>query len=257
MSGNDGKSPTRALFLVTMFAVLFMSTDWFVNGALRSYTRTFIQPFVSGMYRVSTSLLHTEFWVTRDALQNEVRNLRSELASTQDARAALLVAQKENELLRTMARVAEKTQGVTVPITSSFTSSPYGTFTIGGGSSIGVQVGDAVIAGDGFVLGTVTDVGLDSAVVSAVFAPGASIDVTSNDVGFSLSGRGGGNARAEVPREATLSVGAPVLAPHLANRAVGVIGRIEAASSSAFSDVFVIFPVNTNAIQRVFVTPRI
>jgi cell shape-determining protein MreC len=254
MAGREGKSPTRTLLLVTLFAVLIMGADWIMDGTIRSQARVMVEPLIRAGYQATTLLSRSEYWTTRNALVREVSQLKSELARQGDTESALFVLRKENAELREIAQFAEGTEGVTVPITSSFMSSPYGTFTIGGGREAGIQENDIAIAGDGFVLGTVTDVTEHSAVVRAVFAPGAISEVAVGDVAFSLIGRGGGNARAEVPREASLEIGAPVLLPRLSHRSIGVIGRIESASSSAFSDVFISFPFNINAIRFVFVT---
>lgn len=251
---RDGKSTTRTLTLITLSVLMYISADYFSGGAVRDTLRPFVQPVATVVHGVSDIVLRSDFWKTRNALQMEVERLSSQLEREQSVQAALMAMQAENDILRLLARVAEKDQGVTVPVVSSFSSSPYGTFVIGGGSGAGIQVGDTVIAGDGFVLGSVTDVAPDTAIVRAVFSPGTETEVVVEDIAFLLTGRGAGNARADVPRELPLSVGNPVVAPAFGNRSVGVIGRIESASSSAFSDVFVRFPYNLDALRFVFVT---
>ena len=233
-----------------------MGTDYFLDGALRSRLPGYMQPIVANSHTLGSSLFKSDFWQSRAELQETIARLSDEVERAKASAAALEMLQSENEILRLLARLAANTNGVTVPVISSFSSSPYGTFMIGGGQSAGIAVGDLALAGDGYVLGEVTDDSLNSAVVSAVFAPGAVTDVMTSDAAFAVRGRGGGNARAEVPRELPLTVGAPLLAPRFASRPVGVIGRIESASSSAFSDVFVLFPYNITVIRFVFVTPR-
>ncbi len=256
MAMQEGKSPTRLLALITLGVVLFMGADYLLKGLLRSQVRAYTEPVATASHRVAGFVFQTNFWKSRAALQREVERLTMEVEREKGRQAALEAVQGENEILRSLARVAENTPGKTVPIISSFSSSPYGTFMIGGGSSAGINVGDLALVGDGFVLGSVTNVSQNSAVVSAVFSPGASTDVMTDDVAFSVQGRGGGNARAEVPRELPLAEGDALLAPLYASRPVGIIGRIESASSSAFSDVFVLLPYNINTIRFVFVTPR-
>lgn len=251
---SEGRSGTRVFVFVSFVVVLAMATDWFTGGALRQFVRPVFTPLAHVSERVLHVLNAQEFWKTRTALQSEVSSLREELAHRDAENALLRTLQNENTVLRSLLGVSDT--GITVPITSSFASSPYGTFTIGGGSTRGIHEGDIAIVRDGFVLGTVTDVSLNSAIVRAVFAPGVESEVVSGDIGFSISGRGGGNAFAQVPREAPLSEGAPVTAPFLDNRPVGVIGQIESASSSAFADVYVHFPFNPNSLQFVIVVPR-
>lgn len=256
MAMQGGKSEARLLTLITIGAVFFMGADYLMNGQLRTHVREYTEHVVTTSYRLSSVIFQTNFWKSRAALQLEIQRLSTDLDRENGLQSALTAVQSENESLRSLARLAQSTPGKTVPVTSSFSSSPYGTFMIGGGSADGISIGDLALAGDGFVLGSITDVSSHSAVVNAVFSAGLSTDVVTDDVAFSIRGRGGGNARAEVPRELPLSVGEPVLAPLYASRPVGIIGKIESASSSAFSDVFIIFPYNLNTIRFVFVTPR-
>lgn len=252
---DSGRIGTRLLLFVSFCVVLFMVADWFTSGAVRQYMRPVFSPVVGGAERVARVFSQNEFWKTRRALQDEVAKLTEELARRDVGTAITAALQSENDLLRGLMGISDS--GVTVPITSSFSSSPYGTFSIGGGSSRGIHEGDVVLARDGFVLGTVTDVSINSAVVRAIFAPGIPSEVVVGEVGFSLSGRGGGNAYAEVPREAPLVERALVIAPFLDNRPVGIIGKIESASSSAFADVYVSFPFNPNTLRFVKVVPRL
>lgn len=256
MAFREGKSRARLLTIISFGVVLFMVADYAFDGALRSQVRTYTEPVITMSYRVGGFVFQTDFWKSRAALQREVERLSMEVEREKGVFAAIEAVRDENEILRSLARVAENTPGTTVPVVSSFSSSPYGTFMIGAGSVHGISVGDLALASDGFVLGSVTDVAENSSVVGAVFSPGVSTDVMTDNVAFSVIGRGGGNARAEVPRELPLAVGEPILAPQYASRPVGIIGRIESASSSAFSDVFVLFPYNINTIRFVFVTPR-
>lgn len=252
---SRGSSATRVLVFVTIFVALSMTLDWFLAGGLRTYVRAALQPIVSIAASAAHTVARTETWKTRSALQHEVIRLQEELARRDVLLASENALRQENEILRSLVRLSDKKEGFAVPVISSFSSSPYGTFTIGAGSLRGVQEGDIALVGD-FVLGTVSEVSQNSSLVRAVLAPGITTEVLSGTVGFSLSGRGGGNGFAQVPREAELENGAPIVSPSLGERPVGVIGRIESASSSAFSDVYVAFPFNIQAIRFVFVSPR-
>ncbi len=246
---DAGRTGTRALVLVSLCALAFVAVDWATSGAARSALRPALPPVVSIAGQLSRSITGVEFWKTRSALHGEILALKEELARRDISAVTIDALESENEMLRQFLGISGG--GITVPITSSFSSSPYGTFTVGGGREAGIQEGDIAIVSEGFVLGIVTDVGEYSATVRAVFAPGIPSDVTVGETGFSLSGRGGGNAYAEVPREAPLTEGALVTAPFFHNRPVGVIGKIESASSSAFADVYISFPFNPHAIRFV------
>jgi cell shape-determining protein MreC len=163
--------------------------------------------------------------------------------------------QEENDALREMAALAATEPGVTAPVLSSFDSSPYGTFTIGAGASSGITEGSIVLTQGGFVLGSVTDVAARTATVEAFFAPGKKIDMNVGGVAFVADGRGGGNARGEIARDALVKTGDTVLIPAFAHRPAGIVGELQAASSSAFTTLYIRLPFNLDTLRYVYVLP--
>lgn len=244
------------LLFVTCAALMFFAADWLLAGQVRRYVRGSVSPVMSAIHVTTARIFRTEFWMSRAALEQEVTSLKIEIARSATLEAMLDGVKKENNELRALARMASSTSGITLPLTSSYTSSPYGTFTLGGGWDRGVEKDSIVLAGDGYVLGYIADVTQHESIVRAVFAPGNSIDAHVDSVGLTLFGRGGGNAYAEVPREASLVEGSALRAPAFGSRPVGIIGRIDAASSSAFMTVLASFPYNINDIRFVVVVPQ-
>lgn len=241
------------LITATLLVLLFFAVDHISRGRLHEELRGILAP-VSGLAeRARTTLVESSWWSSRAALLNENALLRAEIARMKERDAQFDTIMIENGRLRAIALVASHEQGLTAPILTSLSASPYGTFVIGAGAAAGVAQNATVLSEHGFALGTVTDLASRSATVREVFSPGLMLDAQIGKVGFSLEGRGGGNARARIPREAQVKIGDTVTAPMFAGRPVGVVGSVQTASSSAYTDLYVQFPVNLNELRFVYV----
>ncbi len=247
-------SASRIFLVLALFAVLVFSVDHVSNGIVRSSLREVGGIASATVASVAHALPKTHGFATRAGLIAENEELRDALArrSEEDARVATLRA--ENETLRELARVAsEEGKGLSAAVLSSFSTSPYGTFTIGAGARHGVREGAAVLTSGGFVLGSVIAVQDRTATVEALFAPGKEIEVAIGNVPLLLRGRGGGNARGEAPRDAGLRVGDVITIPLFASRPGGVVMEINSASSSASATLFVRTPTNLDTLRFVYV----
>jgi cell shape-determining protein MreC len=246
-------STSRFLLWFTIVVVVLAFADVLLHGALRAPVRSALAPLSNVAARVGHAIGNVEFFSTRSALLGEIESLKQENERMKERDLLFSVVLDENKSLRALASLGDG--GIIAPVYSSLRASPYGTFLIGAGKERGVRKGDIAVSETGFVLGIVTDVSAASATVTLLFAPGGSVDAVSGETNFALSGRGLGNAKAQVPREAPLSVRDAVFAPTLGESPIGVIGRIESASSSAYADVFVYVPTNLNTLRFITITP--
>jgi cell shape-determining protein MreC len=247
----------RTLVIVTFVVVVLAVVDIFLGAPVRIALRSTLAPVEGTLHAATSALFERTFWSSRGALFAELESLRARVAVLEARSAAYEIVSLQNDELRALVKLVETEQGLTAPIISSFLSSPYGTFYIGVGSEEGVSPGNLVLFEGGFVLGIVSDVTPKTATVRAIFAPGETRDGVVDTVTLSLEGRGRGNARAQVPREAPLVEGQAVIVPSLGGRPVGLIGHIESATSSVYSTVHIILPVNLNSIRFVHIVPGV
>jgi rod shape-determining protein MreC len=192
------------------------------------------------------------YFSSRRSLASENASLRQQLAQYEERAAGFGALAAENAELRSIVHLAEKEQGITAPILSSMRASLYGTFLIGAGGA-DVAKGDLVVSDGGFVVGSVADVGADSALVKEIFAGGSSVDVRVAGASVVADGYGGGNARAKMPRGIAVAVGDAVNAPSLGGRAVGVVGSIESDPASAEQTIYIRLPLNLSTLAFVYV----
>ena len=208
---------------------------------------------------IERSISGSGFFSTRRGLLAENAALTEQIAQFQERAAAYRVLKDENNALREMLHVAEITQGknkesgITAPIVSSFRASPYGTFQIGAGTADSVAPGNLVLSAENFVIGRIEATDAHTSLVKGIFAPNTSIDAVIHGVGAAVEGQGGNNARADVPRQAEVAVGDPVISAAFGSRAIGVVGKVSEDPGSAYKRVQIYLPVNLTVLQFVYI----
>src|SRR3989344_1705161 len=228
---HSNKNGRRLFFAVVLVIVIFL-IDGVSGGNIREAVR-FGASYVWGAgSRAGSAFLDSGFFSTRRALERENQALRNEIARLQMRAADHEVLKAENESLREFVRLAEGVNGITAPIVSSFRASPYGTFLIGAG---------------------VEDGGGGQSLVKGIFAPGERTEATIQGVGITVEGRGGGQARADAPRDAVIQAGDPVISTSFGVRAIGIVGRVEEGTGGASQRVFIQLPIPLASLEFVYV----
>lgn len=253
--GSSGRTTGRRLLaLATLFAVVILALDIFSHGAVRSVVRGLAaHMWVSGDAGAQ-SVAHTGFFATHSMLAHENASLNSQLAQCKNDTAEITALRDENAQLRALANLAARERGVAAAVVSSFLSSPYGTFLISAHAP-DVATGDLVLTPDGFVIGRITDAGKSTSLVGEIFASDAIIEGLVSGSAATLSGYGGGNARAALPRDVHVVVGDVVIAPSLGQRPIGLVGSVESSASSADQQVYIRLPANLSSLRYVSVVP--
>lgn len=245
---------TRKLSIVTLVTLAIFVTDVASGGVLRG----FIHTVGAGAESVIALFMQSDFFASRNALKSENQSLKREIARLNTLIVEDSALRAENRALRDIVRLADRSVGIAAPVITSARRSPYGTFLIGAGAVDGVRVGDLVLAGasPGVVVGEVTQIDAHRALVQQIFAPNISTEVLVSGVPLFLSGRGGGSARADAPRDAPISVGDIVIAPSFGGRPIGVVAAVEKNVTGASQTVHITLPVNMAATLFVYVSNK-
>ncbi|MBI4093884.1 hypothetical protein HY417_02880 [Candidatus Kaiserbacteria bacterium] len=252
---NERRKARRRLVIATVFVGIALTVDLASGGMVRSGARSLGSLVWSSGASVSGAVFGSGYFRSKRALSAEIESLRQALTERDASVGRLETLERENEELRVIAKLSGEVPGVVAPIISSVIASPYGTFLIGAGSASGVRVGDAVLAGSerGIVLGRIAEVRAKSALVKELFAPGERADAVVESAEFLLEGRGGGNARAEVPDTLSFAEGDLVTSPRFGNRVLGMIGAVSAGEGSGLMHIFVRAPLRTTDLRFVYV----
>lgn len=250
---NSTVNKNRKLVVATVFVLVIFCADVFSGGLLRREVRSLGSVVSQWLTHVGGAVSGSGFFSSRAGLEAQNRTLTEQLAQYEERSAGYDVLQEQNDQLRALLHLAAGNPGLTAPIVSSVIASPYGTFLIGAGASDLVARGNLVLTSGGFVLGAVTDVGARVSTVQEVFAPSATVDAVIAGTSVSVSGSGGENAHALLPRGVSVSIGDAVLSPQLGGRPIGVVGAVASSSASAEQDVYIRLPVDIGALQFVYV----
>jgi len=243
----------RRLIMASVLVVLIFAVDIFTGGAVRNDLRFVLSPVMRVAGSIWRNVADNGYFLDRRSLEARIQQLQDQLSHMQQDEANFSVLKQQDEQLKSLVHLATDTPGITAPIVSSLHASPYGTFLVGAGKSDGIEKGDLVIAGGGFVIGRISDVGDRSALVTELFAPNTSIDAIIDNAQVVVEGRGGGNAHAKVPHGITVSVGDPVTAPSLRGKPIGIVGSAQSQVTSAYSDVYIGMPINLQSLQYVYI----
>ena len=251
---NKGR---RRLLIATVCVVLIFLVDILSGGALRALVRTGVRPIWGAGSGIVSGIFNSGFFSTRRALERENALLREQLTQSEARAAGYQALKDEHEALQGLLHVVQGARGITAPIISSLSSSPYGTFMIGAGPSDGIALGDLVLAGDssssGFAIGRISDVRNHTSLVTELFAPNVSTLAVIGGAETTVTGQGGGNARAEVPRDIPVAAGDTVRSPLVGGRPIGLVGAVHADPASASQQVYIGLPVGLSALQFVYV----
>ena len=252
----------RRIFTATAIVCALILVDAFSGGTVRSLVRRAGSLVWWWGISIERSIHESGFFRTRRGLIAENAALTEQIAQFQERSAAYRVLKDENIALREMLNVAEtakgrsKESGITAPIASSFRASPYGTFQIGAGTADSVSPGNLVLSAENFVIGRVLTADAHTSLVKEIFAPNVSSDAVLHGIGVAVVGQGGGNAKTDVPREADIAVGDPVISAIFGSRAIGVVGNVSVDSGSAYKRVQIYLPVNLSILQFVYIVKQ-
>lgn len=253
--GRENKSGRRRLAYATLLVLVVFALDMLSGGSVRALAQRMGSGIWQASTRVRSALFDSGYFQTHGSLARENAALRDQIARNTEKSSAYEVLRVENEQLRGLLRLADTDAGITAPIVSSVRSSPYGTFLIGAGTNDNIAVGSLVLTEGGFVVGRVSEVRERTSLVTEIFAGGAQIDVAVGGAVAPAEGRGGGNARVQIPRGIDIKDRDPVTAPQLGNRPIGLVGKVESDTSSADQTVYVHLPISLSSLRYVFVVP--
>jgi len=239
--------------VATALVVVIFIVDLALGGIVRREVRTLSVPMMRMTSGVWTAITGSGFFSSRAALEKTIAIQREEIARLQEQASTYNLIKQENDQLRALVALTSSSPGITAPIISSFTSSPYGTFIIGAGSADGIRAGSLVISPGGFVVGRVSEVSEHASLVTQLFAPGASIDALIDNAPVVVEGSGGQNAKTRIAHGITVREGDPVSAPSLRGREIGIVAKVDSTAGGAYSNVYIGLPVNLAGLQFVYV----
>lgn len=252
-ANNSRRSSRPVIFTVIVFVIVAILVP-IVFPSLGGAFRTVLRPFASAGKGIGSGLQTVGAYFGSKAhmqkrnqeLEREVSELKTRLLD-RDILAAENIALQEvlNRKVSsslTLARVLIKPN-----------RSLYDTVVIDAGKNAGIQEGAAVFAYGNVPIGVVASVDPKTSLVRLYSSPGETIvgRIETLNIDITLTGRGGGNFEAELPREVTITEGQNVLLPAASPLIIARFGK-EISDPRDPSQKFILTsPVNMSELNTV------
>jgi rod shape-determining protein MreC len=263
-----------ALILVTAFLfALIMAVFAAAGGGRASPASNFlgmlVSPIQNGVDSIRNQISEWYGYVAQyDAYKKENEQLRIKIAQMEEAARQSEAANDENERLRKLLDLSQKRRDfkfVSAQIVARDVSNWASTLTIGKGTSQGVEAGQCVINEEGFLVGFVSETGLNWATVTTLIDTDMEAGAIIFRTQFTAVAEGDFTLMQEgklkltyLPRDTDILIGDKVLTSGAGGKFPKdlVIGEIEQVETekNGISEYAVIKPsVNLDEITQVFV----
>ena len=175
-----------AALLIAVFAAVRVAVSDNADGRLSGALNTLTVPVRKGMGALVDSLEQMYGYLYKyDKLEQENEELRARVAELETQTREYSTLNEENQELRDLLGFTERNEGFQVEeaLLLSWSASNFSSsFTINRGSSTGIKVNDCIINSTGALVGTVTSVSNNSAVVTTLIDTNMSIGAEVRDV---------------------------------------------------------------------------
>lgn len=219
------KSSQKRLLQVVVLSLFFIGIGFLVPKAISSLAALVMSPIhaTNSWLNESSSLVPT-FIRDRQAINNEIEDLKNKLAVAEQTDLTQSRLVEENNSLRQLLGIGEGGR-TAAAIIARPDELPYDLLQIDRGSNQGIEVGAPVFVGRDIVIGLIVHTAPEYSFVQLVTTPGfqASAFISGPNVAVTMEGVGGGVARVKVPQGIPLSIGNLVYLPSVEP---GVFGRI-------------------------------
>ena len=181
MKRSSNRFLIMILSLAAVIAVLLSVMSYFsaTSAALPNLAGIAASPFRALSAAVSETLGHGADYVTRfDELEEENRQLKLKIAEMEEDVRQATFDREENAHLRKVAELREQRRDLhleSARVLVQDSSNWYSLLTINKGTAYDIEVGDCVVTEEGYLLGVVTEAGLNWATVRTILDSESSI----------------------------------------------------------------------------------
>lgn len=193
---------------------------------------------------------------SKETLQNENAALKEQLASYDNLiLSCRAVISSRDDLLSAFGRSASSTR-----VASSVLVHPpetiYDLLVLDAGEREGIKIGDTVRLPQGGAIGRVSEVAAHTSKATLYTSDGVKTEaiLERNQIPLTLTGRGGGNFEASLPRDVAIMAGDKILSPEIRSEMIGIVGDVSAAATDSFQHILIRSPENMYTLRFVIIT---
>ncbi|MAZ67476.1 hypothetical protein CL652_01760 [bacterium] len=241
-----------------IFVLLLFTANYFGNGAIATIARNAATVILGTSVTLKDAADYAQDSLTqKDALLQEREALKTRIRELELYALNNLVLVSENEELRKLLGADKQRlgRGTLARVISSGGSFPYGTILVSFEAPVAPSIGSVVFGEYDTVVGTVAEFGGNTATVKLTSAPGQKTNVLIGSgeamLSATIQGVGNGNMITEIARDATVTVGDPVVLYGTESGLVGYVGSVETKPTDALKLVRVRTPLTLDTLRFV------
>lgn len=255
LKSKPDRSFSKKIYTAIGVFLFFVFIQYFLSFYLRNFFHTISRP-VWGTTKIITKPFGFigNFFVTKNSLIEENKNLRDELTKLQLKEYDYDVLLKENDYLKNSLGRESNDKKITVSVISKPPQSPYDTYIVDAGLQEGIVAGSKVYLSDKIIVGEVKEVGFKTSVVELFSTQSKNTTVILERTGnsFVVFGQGGGNYKLDVPKDTDVLWGDIFTYPGT-DSVLGSAYFIDTNSQSAFKTVYIRSPINIFTYKNFFI----
>ena len=245
----------KVLIIILVFLIVSVTILLFPN-LVRNGSLSLARPFwiTSNFFKNNFSSA-INFFSSRNSLIKENKILKNKISELELKTYDYEILLKEMDDLKALVGRSGNSSRILAGVLSKPPFSPYDTFVVDAGSSVGVKVGSGVYLSDNIIIGQISSVYNKNSVVELFASYGKKQEVVSMRTGesFEMLGKGGANFSFEVPKDTDISVGDIFIYPGISNSVVGIVYEVNVNTQSSFKNIHLRIPGNVFATKFVFI----
>ncbi len=249
--------PWWRVWLSVVAILLLVAFGSLLRRGLESPVTWLARPLLYANYQLTNgSATFWDYLSKQETLVAENRLFREETVSL---KAKLLAAEQViaeyRDLRETLGRTTNQSAGVVAKVIASPSQSPYDVIILdlGQADAAGQLVSGQLISLDDILLGTVATVFPNLTKGELFSSPRRELAVTLGPeaIPATITGAGGGNFRASLPRTVTITAGDLAVVPALGGRVVAQVGAVDNNPEEPFQTIYLKVPVNIYTLDWV------
>ncbi len=250
------KKSNKKFLYSTLFVVLFVFSFFMMRMFAPGVLYKTVEPAFSLLWRAQEySGFNTwlQSFKQKQILVEHINTLHQDVARLEARQVTFDALQEERRQLLEMWGRTNTTSSTLARVLRTPGYAPYDTIVVDIGNDHSIQVGFRVYAPGAILIGFVETVGEQTAIVRLLSSPEQSIDgvLVRNGITITLTGRGGGNFEAQLPRVTDIETGDVVIYPNLSVMPIARIEAIDVSENDSFQTLFLALPVNIFELQWV------
>jgi cell shape-determining protein MreC len=245
----------RVLFVCAVLAILLL----LLRTPVEHYLSAFFHRTLGPVLRIEVIIY--DAWASQRAyflskkslLEDNVRLKQTIDSMLAEGYAQEILRQENRELKAVLGRETERSL-LLARVLAAPGMAPYDTLIIDVGEDAGLFPGVSVFADGDFLIGEVSQVFQQSAIVTLYSSSGNALEVRlgATSTPTLAHGAGGGTFRATVPKGLQIGVGDTVEVPAISPSFVGVVTGVLRPENSSLQDLFFALPMNVHELRFVY-----